>query len=105
MFCIMTPVLAIPIIVTLGIGMRESKKPEKIEAAAQVALHRGKPSLRTRAIEIFWQLDFVGLVLLVVSLERLSLPAGGKLTNIFAGRCWSRPRYYHDRKLDRLPLE
>lgn len=67
MFCILTPILAIPIIVTLGIGMRPSKKPEKVAAAAELALHRTKRSLRTRAIEVFWQLDFVGLVLLVVS--------------------------------------
>ena len=86
MFCILTPILAIPIIVTLGIGMRPSKKPDKVAAAAELALHRTKRSLRTRAIEVFWQLDFVGLVLLVVSRAfAFLLRAGSSPTDLQAG--------------------
>lgn len=64
MFCILTPVLAIPIIITLSYGMRETK--------AQLAVRVKKPlnfsarGVQKAVVNVLWKLDVVGLVLLVV---------------------------------------
>ena len=64
MFCVLTPVLAIPIIITLTVGMRETK--------AQLLLRSKKPlnfsliAVKKAVLNVLWKLDIVGLVLLVV---------------------------------------
>ncbi|GAA6023215.1 hypothetical protein JCM10207_004482 [Rhodosporidiobolus poonsookiae] len=63
MFCILTPVLATPIMLTLGIGMRKSKKA--VDEPIEVAPRAQKKSLRESLVSIFWQLDLIGLLLFV----------------------------------------
>ncbi|GAA6061341.1 hypothetical protein JCM10212_004822 [Sporobolomyces blumeae] len=62
MFCILTPVLATPIMLTLGVGMRKSRKADR--DVAQVD-SRPQRSLWQKTQAVFWQLDLFGLLLLV----------------------------------------
>ncbi|KAL8279884.1 hypothetical protein RQP46_007734 [Phenoliferia psychrophenolica] len=68
MFCILTPALATPIILTLVVGTRahkvkpEAENGEKSDPVVPVVVTR---SFKEKAIHIFWQLDVIGLVLLV----------------------------------------
>lgn len=63
MFCILTPALATPILLTLGIGMRKHKaKDVQVVAAAKSG---PQPTLWQKLVSVFWQLDFPGLLLLV----------------------------------------
>lgn len=62
MFCILTPALAVPVIVTLIIGMRKTKARDIGPSAAYAA---PKAPWKQRLVSIFWQLDLVGLILLV----------------------------------------
>ncbi|BGP28642.1 hypothetical protein JCM10296v2_000378 [Rhodotorula toruloides] len=62
MFCILTPALAVPVMLTLGIGMRKSKK-----AVEPAPVSNGAPrrSFRQKTVSVFWSLDIIGLLLLV----------------------------------------
>ncbi|GAA5830894.1 hypothetical protein JCM11251_001114 [Rhodosporidiobolus azoricus] len=65
MFCILTPALAVPVMLALGIGMRKVKNEE---GKAVVVPRRSDGSRRSAwesTVAIFWQLDLVGLILLV----------------------------------------
>ena len=64
MFCILTPVLAIPIIVTLTIGMRETKT--QLLARSKKPLNFSPSGIKRGVVNVFWKLDLVGLFLLVV---------------------------------------
>ncbi|GAA5859365.1 hypothetical protein JCM1840_004582 [Sporobolomyces johnsonii] len=64
MFCILTPVLTTPILLTLSFGMRKTRKavdapvvPPPADGSRQTAWQK--------ALSIFWQLDVIGLILLV----------------------------------------
>lgn len=63
MFAILTPALAIPIMITLGVGMRKHKvtSPKFVP----VAKSGPQPSFAKKALSVFWQLDLIGLLLLV----------------------------------------
>jgi len=77
----MTPVLTIPVMLTLGIGMRKSKKEEgDVEQTPQRSVgdkvksvfstkhdesHRPRRTLWQKTQSIFWQLDLFGLLLFV----------------------------------------
>lgn len=61
MFCILTPVLAIPILSTLTLAMRVRKTDVGYEAPPK----RLKDTPKKTFIHLFWQLDFVGLFLFV----------------------------------------
>ena len=63
MFALLTPVLAIPIMLTLGVGMRKVKKDETVPVV-QAPRAPGK-SFSAKFLSVFWQLDFPGLLLLV----------------------------------------
>jgi len=61
MFCILTPVLAIPIIVILSTGMKVRKSDrDYVKPPPRLQASWGK-TLRS----LFWQLDIVGLLLFV----------------------------------------
>ncbi|GAA5877929.1 hypothetical protein JCM8547_007081, partial [Rhodosporidiobolus lusitaniae] len=82
MFCILIPFLATPIMLTLGIGMRKSKKE-----GHDTRRTRGK-TVWEKIQSIFWTIDLIGLVLLVAGF-------GMTLTIITiarqAGGSWSAP--------------
>ncbi|GAA6039855.1 hypothetical protein JCM8097_006764 [Rhodosporidiobolus ruineniae] len=67
MFCILTPALATPVMLTLGIGMRKHKKLEAARAEEKLARPADwrKKSLRENTVSVFWKLDIIGLLLLV----------------------------------------
>merc|ERR1711939_475454 len=65
MFCILTPVLAVPIMLTLGIGMRKSEGNKVQVVAPTTPGASAKLPFSKKAKSIFWQLDAVGLLLLV----------------------------------------
>lgn len=67
MFAILTPVLALPIMFILGYTMRQTKQQKADEVAARAAPAASGPqqSLAQKALSIFWQLDVIGLLLLV----------------------------------------
>ena len=64
MFAILTPVLAIPIILTLGVGMRKHKTDPNAAPVVMAPRAPGK-SFGAKCRSVFWQLDLVGLLLLV----------------------------------------
>ncbi|BGP36663.1 hypothetical protein JCM10449v2_000564 [Rhodotorula kratochvilovae] len=87
MFCILTPVLAVPIMLILGYGMRQTKqqKQDKLAAPAYSGPHK---TLWQKVVHIFWQLDVIGLLLLVAGFGMLLVIvtiANGK------GSRWSDP--------------
>ncbi|GJN91562.1 hypothetical protein Rhopal_004585-T1 [Rhodotorula paludigena] len=63
MFTILVPVLATPIMLTLGIGMRQTKA----QAQAKLARPAGgdQRTLWQKTVSAFWQLDVIGLLLFV----------------------------------------
>lgn len=63
MFCVLTPVLAIPIIVTLTLGMRETKA--QLSARSMQPLNFSPNGIKRSVVNVFWKLDLVGLFLLV----------------------------------------
>lgn len=68
MSAILVPALSVPIVLVLSIGMRD--RAQSVEAAAeQAALYATDPAQKRtfweKLIELSWELDFVGLVLLV----------------------------------------
>lgn len=65
---IIVPICATPILLTLGIGMRKTKAQ-----AAELKKERARPqlSLQKKALAIFWQLDIIGLILLVAGFGML----------------------------------
>ncbi|GAA5968899.1 hypothetical protein JCM11641_000771 [Rhodosporidiobolus odoratus] len=66
MFCILTPALATPIMLTLGIGMRQRKKEADGEASVVPQAETAAPvSFSQKCISVFWQLDVIGLLLMV----------------------------------------
>ncbi|SCV73286.1 BQ2448_7212 [Microbotryum intermedium] len=73
MFCILIPVMALPIILTLGIGMRKHRKDsiDESEVAREEADERERRGLGdnrglwNKAVGVFWSLDLIGLLLLV----------------------------------------
>jgi MFS transporter, SIT family, siderophore-iron:H+ symporter len=64
MFCILTPALAIPIVFALGYGMRPRKKDPNAPVVTPPPRAAGK-SFGAKFMSVFWQLDFVGLLLFV----------------------------------------
>lgn len=64
MFCILTPALAIPIMLSLGYGMRPRKKDSNAPVVVPPPRAAGK-SFGAKFMSVFWQLDFVGLLLFV----------------------------------------
>lgn len=65
---ILTPVLALPILITLWLGMRRGKKDTSglsEDVIQEVVLKTRRRSLKEEAKLAFWQLDFIGLLLLV----------------------------------------
>ncbi|ORY92512.1 major facilitator superfamily domain-containing protein [Leucosporidium creatinivorum] len=64
MFCILTPALAIPIMLSLGYGMRPRKKDPNAPVLVPPPRAAGK-TLGAKFMSVFWQLDFVGLLLFV----------------------------------------
>ncbi|BGO99264.1 hypothetical protein NBRC10513v2_000368 [Rhodotorula toruloides] len=62
MFCILTPALAVPVMLTLGIGMRKSKKAVE---PAPVSNEGPRRSFWQKTVSVFWSLDIIGLLLLV----------------------------------------
>lgn len=64
MFCILTPVLAIPIMLSLGYGMRPRKADPTAPVVVPPPRAAGK-SFGAKFMSVFWQLDFVGLLLFV----------------------------------------
>ncbi|GAA5980726.1 hypothetical protein JCM10908_001752 [Rhodotorula pacifica] len=68
MFCILVPFCATPILLTLGIGMRKTKA-QHIEDRTEKQI--AQPPLKKRALAIFWQLDLIGLLLLVAGFGML----------------------------------
>ncbi|GAA5834491.1 hypothetical protein JCM9279_004331 [Rhodotorula babjevae] len=67
MFAILTPVLALPIMFILGYTMRQTKQQKADEVAARAAPAPAGPrrTIAQKALSIFWQLDVIGLLLLV----------------------------------------
>jgi SIT family siderophore-iron:H+ symporter-like MFS transporter len=63
MFTILTPALSFPIIMTLYYGQHKAKVEGKLDKIPLFFKGR-KTSVIT--LELFWQLDFIGLILLVV---------------------------------------
>ncbi|KWU46655.1 putative siderochrome-iron transporter [Rhodotorula sp. JG-1b] len=68
MWCIIVPICATPILLTLGIGMRKTKA-QHIEDRTEQRI--AKQPLKKRALAIFWQLDIIGLLLLVAGFGML----------------------------------
>ncbi|GAA5850578.1 hypothetical protein JCM5353_006807 [Sporobolomyces roseus] len=105
MFAIMTPVLTIPVMLTLGIGMRKSKKESgDIEQTPQRSLgdkvksvfskeqdsHRPRRTLWQKTQSIFWQLDLFGLLLFVAGFGMILVTvtiANGKGSHWSDGHC------------------
>lgn len=58
---ILTPVLATPIILVLWRGTR----PSRVQRAEIRAAEAQRKSLKTRALETFWQLDVPGIILCI----------------------------------------
>lgn len=105
MFAIMTPVLTIPVMLTLGIGMRKSKKESgDIEQTSQRSLgdkvksvfskdqesHRPRRTLWQKTQSIFWQLDLFGLLLFVAGFGMILVTvtiANGKGSHWSDGHC------------------
>ncbi|KAK4056011.1 hypothetical protein OIO90_003006 [Microbotryomycetes sp. JL221] len=65
MFCILTPALAFPIMLTLGIGMRKSTKKISVVAPTVNDNERTRLTWKQKFVSVFWQLDLVGLILFV----------------------------------------
>ncbi|SGZ31145.1 BQ5605_C047g12317 [Microbotryum silenes-dioicae] len=73
MFCILIPVMALPIIFTLGIGMRNHRQPsiDESEVAREESEERERRGLVenrgwwNKSVGVFWSLDLIGLLLLV----------------------------------------
>ncbi|KAK4049011.1 hypothetical protein OIV83_004372 [Microbotryomycetes sp. JL201] len=65
MFCILTPALATPIMLTLGIGMRKSSSTKLAVVAPTASTERSRLTLKQKVVSVFWQLDLVGLLLFV----------------------------------------
>ncbi|KAM0787422.1 hypothetical protein ACM66B_003504 [Microbotryomycetes sp. NB124-2] len=69
MFCILTPALATPIMLTLGIGMRKSSSTKLAvvapTAAVEQSAERPRLTFKQKVVSVFWQLDLVGLLLFV----------------------------------------
>ncbi|GAA5901625.1 hypothetical protein JCM6882_006027 [Rhodosporidiobolus microsporus] len=65
MFCILTPALAIPVMLSLGIGMRKVKNEEGKTAVVPRRSDGSRRSIWDQMVAIFWQLDLIGLLLLV----------------------------------------
>lgn len=70
MFTILVPVLAIPIMLTLGIGMRKSKSDVKTHVVPRAA-DGSAPSLWQKTVSVFWSLDVIGLLLMVAGFGAL----------------------------------
>ena len=73
MFAILTPALATPILMVLYVGTRDSSKRLDMETALEKdSDHKtsveADSTVKEKALHIFWQLDVVGLVLLVVGI-------------------------------------
>lgn len=64
MFCILIPVIATPIILTLYILMREQPFDSE-NCEERIVIPKAVQSWKASTISVFWQLDLVGLVLLV----------------------------------------
>lgn len=77
MFAIIYPVCAIPLITVLFIVQRRSKKSGALESyKSSFELFGGK----RMAVELFWHLDVVGIILMIVMLGCILVPftlAGG----------------------------
>ncbi|GAA5961238.1 hypothetical protein JCM3765_002881 [Sporobolomyces pararoseus] len=101
MFAIMTPVLTIPVMLTLGIGMRKAKKESDVEGSAhrstseklKSAFTVKKRSNRTvwqKVQSVFWQLDLFGLLLFVAGFGMILVTvtiANGKGSHWSDGHC------------------
>lgn len=74
MFCLLTPVLSIPIISVLHFGMQESpsarKAPKKIDPVA-----KSKLPIAERIYKQVQQLDLVGIIFLIVGMGCLLIAA------------------------------
>jgi SIT family siderophore-iron:H+ symporter-like MFS transporter len=70
MFCILVPVLAIPVMLTLGIGMRKGKNEERAHVVARNP-DGSKKSLGQRLSLVLTQIDFIGLLLMVAGFGML----------------------------------
>lgn len=87
MFCILTPVLATPIMLTLGIGMRKSKRTT--QEVKQID-ERPQRSIWQKIESVFWQLDLFGLLLLVAGFGMILVTvtiANGKGSKWSDGHC------------------
>ncbi|GAA5923509.1 uncharacterized protein JCM15063_003670 [Sporobolomyces koalae] len=101
MFAIMTPVLTIPVMLTLGIGMRKADKASTdVEQSSVDAYgdkvksdHVKKVSNRTiwqKVQSVFWQLDLFGLLLFVAGFGMILVTvtiANGKGSHWSDGHC------------------
>lgn len=89
MFCILTPVLAIPILSTLTLAMRVRKTDVGYEAPPK----RLKDTPKKTFIHLFWQLDFVGLLLFVAGAALVLLTitlANSRTARWSDGKCGTR---------------
>lgn len=68
MFAIITPVMAIPIIAALATGSRQRKRADVEETDSDsnspITVIEHLP-WKERAVSLFWQLDLIGLLLLI----------------------------------------
>lgn len=65
---IIVPICATPILLTLGIGMRKTKEQRTQDRQEQRAPQK---SWKEKALATFWQLDIIGLLLLVAGFGML----------------------------------
>ncbi|BGP15718.1 hypothetical protein JCM10213_006111 [Rhodosporidiobolus nylandii] len=64
-FTILIPVMVIPVMLTLGIGMREHKRQDGEATVVPRRADGPRPTLKQKIVSVFWQLDLLGLLLLV----------------------------------------
>ena len=95
MFAIMTPALATPIILILVVGTRAHKnrpdaeigdREEKSDVIGPVVV---TTTFKEKALHIFWQLDVIGLLLLVVGVGLVLITvtiANGKVSKWSDGK-------------------
>ncbi|GAA5899277.1 uncharacterized protein JCM6883_005166 [Sporobolomyces salmoneus] len=102
MFAIMSPILTIPVMLTLGIGMRKSRKEtdvegsshrsvgEKVKAALTPKQSRSNRTLWQKTQSVFWQLDLLGLLFFVAGFGMILVTvtiANGRGSHWSDGHC------------------